>query len=75
MLGNVGDEDSAALTMERSRGPGKIGRDASAISASRVARISHEILRDLGMSDEAIAHYFLSLSTCSIGAVHASGYA
>jgi hypothetical protein len=46
------------VTMDRSRGPGKIGKDASALSASWVPRISHEILRDLGMSDDAIARYF-----------------
>jgi hypothetical protein len=45
-------------TMDRSRGPGQIGKDASALSAPWVPRISHEVLRDLGMSDDAIAQYF-----------------
>jgi hypothetical protein len=44
--------------LERSSSPAKIGTDASTISAPRVPRISHEILRDLGMSDDAIAQYF-----------------
>jgi hypothetical protein len=37
---------------------GKIGKDASTTSAPWVPRISHEILRDLGMSDDSIARYF-----------------
>jgi hypothetical protein len=44
--------------LERSRGPEKIGTDASTTSAPRVPRISREILRDLGMSDDAIDQYF-----------------
>jgi hypothetical protein len=53
-----GNRAGLEVTMDRSRGPGKIGKDASALSASWVPRISHEILRDLGMSDDAIARYF-----------------
>jgi hypothetical protein len=46
------------VTIERSRGPQKVGKDASTTSAPWVPQISHEILRDLGMSDDAIAQYF-----------------
>src|SRR5215467_3976668 len=45
-------------SIERSRGPAEAGTDASMTSASWVPRMSHEILRDLGMSDDAIAQYF-----------------
>lgn len=43
--------------IEGPRGPVKSGLGAST-SAPWVPRISHEILRDLGMSDDAIARYF-----------------
>lgn len=43
-----------AVSVERSFGPEKIGEDASTSSAPWVPRISREILRDLGMSDDAI---------------------
>ncbi len=39
-------------------GPEKIGEDASMTSAPWIPRISREILRDLGMSDDAIVQYF-----------------
>ena len=45
-------------SIERSRDPEKIGTDASTTPASWIPRISHEILQDLGMSDDAIAQYF-----------------
>jgi hypothetical protein len=45
-------------SIERSRRPEKSGTDASTTSAPWVPRISREILRDLGMSDDAIAQYF-----------------
>jgi hypothetical protein len=47
-----------AVSIERSFAPEKIGEDASTTSAPWVPRISHEILRDLGMSDDAIVQYF-----------------
>ncbi len=53
-----GNPSGHEVTIERSRGPEKIGKDASTTSAPWVPRISHEILRDLGMSDDAIAQYF-----------------
>jgi hypothetical protein len=43
--------------LEKSRGPERIGTEASTTSAPWVPRISHEILRDLGMSDDEIAQY------------------
>ena len=51
-----GNPSGLAASIERSRVPQEIGTDASTTSA--VPRISHEILRDLGMSDDAIAQYF-----------------
>jgi hypothetical protein len=53
-----GNPSGLEASIERSRGPEKIGEDASTTSAPWVPRISHEILRDLGMSDDAIAQYF-----------------
>ena len=53
-----GNTSGLEANIERSRRPEKIGTDASTTSAPRVPRISHEILRDLGMSDDAIAQYF-----------------
>jgi hypothetical protein len=53
-----GNRAGLEVTVDRSRGPGKIGKDESALSAPAIPRLSHEILRDLGMSDDAIAQYF-----------------
>jgi hypothetical protein len=39
-------------------GPEKIGKDVWMTSAPWVPRVSHDVLRDLGMSDDAIAQYF-----------------
>jgi hypothetical protein len=49
-----GNLNGSAVSVERSFGPEMTGDDASATSAPWVPRISHEILRDLGMSDDAI---------------------
>jgi hypothetical protein len=46
------------VSMERPCGPEKSGLGGSTSSAPWIPRISHEILRDLGMSDDAIARYF-----------------
>jgi len=46
------------MSIERSRGLERSGRDVSTSSAPWVPQISHEILQDLGMSDDAIAQYF-----------------
>ena len=53
-----GSPSGLEASIERPRGPEKIETDASTTSAPWVPRISHEILRDLGMSDDAIAQYF-----------------
>ena len=53
-----GNRAGLEVTVDRSRSPGQIGKDASALSAPAIPRISHEIFRDLGMSDDAIAQYF-----------------
>src|SRR5258708_11883880 len=53
-----GNLNGFAVSIERSFAPEKIGEDASMTSALWVPRISHEILRDLGMSDDAIVQYF-----------------
>jgi hypothetical protein len=53
-----GNPTGFEMGIERSCGPGEIGKDASTTSVPRIARISHEILRDLGMSDDEIAQYF-----------------
>ena len=53
-----GNPNGLEVSIERSFGPEKVGKDASTTSAQWVPRISHEILRDLGMSDDAIAQYF-----------------
>jgi hypothetical protein len=53
-----GNLNGSAVNVERSFGPEKIGYDASTTFAPWVPRISHEILRDLGMSDDAIVQYF-----------------
>ena len=62
-----------AVSIERSFAPEKIGEDASTTSAPWVPRISHEILRDLGMSDDAIVQYFCRFSAWPIGAVRPIG--
>jgi hypothetical protein len=46
------------ITMERPCGPEKSGLGPPTSSAPWIPRISREILRDLGMSDDAIARYF-----------------
>src|SRR5262249_24475838 len=54
--GNLNDVE---VSIDRSCGREKRGRDASTTSARWVSqRLSHEILRDLGMSEDAIAQYF-----------------
>jgi hypothetical protein len=53
-----GDPNGFAVSGERSFGPEKIGKDALMTSAPWVPRISREILRDLGMTDDAIVQYF-----------------
>jgi hypothetical protein len=50
--------NSPAMSVDRSFGLEKIRCDASTTFAPRVPRISREILRDLGMSDDAIVQYF-----------------
>jgi hypothetical protein len=47
-----------SVSVDRSFGPEKIGDNASRTFTPRVPRISREILRDLGMSDDAIVQYF-----------------
>ena len=53
-----GNLNGFAVSIERSFGPEKIRVHASTTSAPWVPRISREILRDLGMSDDAIVRYF-----------------
>ena len=53
-----GNLNGFAVTVEQSFGREKIGKDASMGSAPWVPRISREILRDLGMTDDAIVQYF-----------------
>jgi hypothetical protein len=53
-----GNLSGSAVSVERPFGPEKSGDDASTTSAPWVPRMSHEILRDLGMSDDAIVQYF-----------------
>src|SRR5882762_6917569 len=55
-----------AVSIERSFAPEKIGEDASTTSAPWVPRISREILRDLGMSDDAIVEYFCRFRHCQL---------
>ena len=59
-----GNLNGFAVSVERSFGPEQIGEDASTTSAPWVRRISHEILRDLGMSDDAIVQYFRRFRHC-----------
>jgi len=47
-----------ARRLDASSGPEKSGLGASPASAPWIPRISREIFRDLGMSDDAIARYF-----------------
>ena len=53
-----GNLNGSAVSVDGSFGPETIGDDVSTTSVSWVPRISHEILRDLGMSNDAIAQYF-----------------
>jgi hypothetical protein len=53
-----GNLSGLEVSIGRSCDPEKIGKDASTTSALWIPQISHEILRDLGMSDDAIAQYF-----------------
>ncbi len=53
-----GNLNGCEASIERSCRPEKIGKGVSTTSAPWVPRISHEILRDLGMSDDAIVQYF-----------------
>ena len=53
-----GNLNGSAVSVEGSFGPETIGDDVSRTSVPWVPRISHEILRDLGMSDDAIVQYF-----------------
>src|SRR5215467_15864569 len=60
-----GNLNGFEVSIERCCGPEKIGKDTST-SAPWVPRISHEILRDLGMSDDAIAQYFCRFRHCQL---------
>jgi hypothetical protein len=51
-----GNLNGSAVNVDRSFGPEKSGYATTV--APWVPRISHEILRDLGMSDDAIVQYF-----------------
>jgi len=53
-----GNLNGFAVSIERSFSPEKIRVHASKTSAPWVPQISREILRDLGMSDDAIVQYF-----------------
>src|SRR5258708_2079787 len=53
-----GNLNGFAVSIERSFGPEKIGWDGAKGCGAWVTRISQEILRDLGMSDDAIVQYF-----------------
>jgi len=53
-----GNLNGSAVSVDGSFGPETIGDDVSTTSVSWVPRISREILRDLGMSDDAIVQYF-----------------
>lgn len=53
-----GSSADLEMSTKRSCGPEKLGKEASTASGPWVSRASHEILRDLGMSDDAIAQYF-----------------
>ena len=53
-----GNLSGLEVSIERSGGPEKNGKDVSTSSTPWIPRISREILRDLGMSDDAIAQYF-----------------
>jgi hypothetical protein len=68
-----GNLNGFAVSIERSLAPEKIGEDASTTSAPWIPRISREILRDLGMSDECHRPVLLSVSAWPIGAVRPNG--
>jgi len=68
-----GNLNGSAVSVEGSFGPETIGDDVSRTSVPWVPRISHEILRDLGMSDDAIVQYFCRFSAWPIGAVRPIG--
>jgi len=68
-----GNLNGSAVSVDGSFGPETIGDDVSTTSVSWVPRLSREILRDLGMSDDAIFQYFLSVSAWPIGAVRPNG--
>jgi hypothetical protein len=53
-----GNLNSVEARIDRSCGRERSRTDASATSARVSQRLSHEILRDLGMSEDAIAQYF-----------------
>jgi hypothetical protein len=53
-----GNPSGLEAAIERSHGSEESGTDAPTTSASWVPRKSHDILRDLGMSDDAISQYF-----------------
>jgi hypothetical protein len=54
-----GNLNGVEVSIDRSCGREKSRRDASMTSARWVSqRLSHEILRDLGMSEDEIAQYF-----------------
>jgi hypothetical protein len=55
---NRGNPNGFEVIIERTSRAGKIGKAAPTTSALWVPQISHEILRDLGMSDDAIRQYF-----------------
>ena len=61
-----GNWNGFEVSIERSSGPEKIGKDASTTSAPWIPQISHEILRDLGMSDDAIVEYFCRFRHCQL---------
>ena len=61
-----GNLNGFAVSIERSFGPEKIREDASTTSTPWIPRISHEILRDLGMSDDAIVEYFCRFRHCQL---------
>jgi hypothetical protein len=67
-LGRLRSLTERAMRREKSNGPevsledfcssDKVGKDASTSPKPRIPRRSHEILRDLGMSDGEITQYF-----------------
>jgi hypothetical protein len=55
---DTGNTNCFEVRMEQSRGTKEHGKDEPTTLSPRLERISHEILRDLGMTDDAIAEYF-----------------